>query len=180
MYETLSDIQSAAGGDTSPEAGFSISQGDIFDNCPVLLWPDTITNVEDDTSAELVYSRVVIMTQACDLANTKTHRAVVAIVHQAQDLVDSRQLKAKYIRDNVRPGKVFGWYFLQADPAIKFPESLVDLRNLHTVPLALLRGLLDSGNHLCRLVTPWREHLAQHFANTYARIGLPVPYQTES
>jgi hypothetical protein len=30
----------------------------------------------------------------------------------------------------------------------------------------------------CRIVTPDREHLAQHFAVTYMRIGLPDPYET--
>jgi hypothetical protein len=27
-------------------------------------------------------------------------------------------------------------------------------------------------------MTPYREHLAQHFAVTYSRIGLPEPYGT--
>jgi hypothetical protein len=26
------------------------------------------------------------------------------------------------------------------------------------------------------LITPYREHLAQHFSVTYSRIGLPEPY----
>lgn len=31
---------------------------------------------------------------------------------------------------------------------------------------------------MCRLATPYREYLAQHFAVTYMRIALPEPYET--
>ncbi len=80
---------------------------------------------------------------------------------------------------NVRKGQVYGWYFLPADPTRPgFPESLVDLRDLHTVPIALLEGLQARGKHIGRLMTPYREHLAQHFSVTYSRIGLPEPYGT--
>jgi hypothetical protein len=35
------------------------------------------------------------------------------------------------------------------------------------------------GKGVCRLTTPYREHLAQHFGITYMRIGLPEPYETQ-
>jgi hypothetical protein len=41
-----------------------------------------------------------------------------------------------------------------------------------------LEGLRDQGKLVCRLITPYREHLAQHFSVTYSRIGLPEPYGT--
>jgi hypothetical protein len=84
---------------------------------------------------------VIILTQACDLANDKTVRALVAVVHTAADLVQTGRVKEKFIRDNVRRGQVYGWYFLPAHASCPgFPESLVDLRDLHTVPRALLEG----------------------------------------
>ena len=121
---------------------------------------------------------VLVVTQACDLANTKTTRAVIAIVHSAQDLVDRNILNASLIRDRIRRHQVFGWYFLPEFTEIKFPESIVDLRNLHTIPRVVLEALMEQGKRCCRLETPYREHLAQQFANTYARIGLPEPYET--
>jgi hypothetical protein len=122
---------------------------------------------------------VIILTQACDLANDKSARAVVAVVHEATRLVQSGRVTEKFIRDHVRKGQVYGWYFLPAHATCPgFPESLVDLMDLHTVPRALLEGLRDRGKHVCRLMTPWREHLAQHFSVTYSRIGLPEPYGT--
>jgi hypothetical protein len=111
----------------------------------------------------------------------KTARAIVAVVHQAQYLVETGRVKEKLIRDNVRKGQVYGWYFLPAHASCPgFPESLVDLRDLHTMPRSLLERLRDQGKHVCRLITPYREHLAQHFSVTYSRIGLPEPYGTAS
>jgi hypothetical protein len=55
---------------------------------------------------------------------------------------------------------------------------IVDLRRLHTVPLDLLRALCQAGKRSERVQTPYREHLAKHFADTFSRIGLPEPYET--
>jgi hypothetical protein len=58
------------------------------------------------------------------------------------------------------------------------PESIVDLRQLHTVRLDLLVALCLRGQRRVRLQPLYREHLAKHFADTYSRIGLPDPYDT--
>ena len=55
---------------------------------------------------------------------------VVAPVHEAAELVARNILKAGAVRDQVRRGQVFGWYFLPAAPApINLAESIVDLRS---------------------------------------------------
>jgi hypothetical protein len=56
---------------------------------------------------------------------------------------------------------------------------IVDLQQLHTVRLDLLTALCRQGKRRARLVCPYREHLAKHFADTYSRIGLPAPYETD-
>lgn len=72
---------------------------------------------------------------------------------------------------------MYGWYFMPAGPGVE--ESIIDLRDLHTIPRSLLNGLIQKGKRAARITTPYREHLAQHFAVTYSRIGLPEPYSTE-
>lgn len=90
-------------------------------------------------------------------------------------------LKAQVVRDQLRRGQVYGWYFLPAAPEpLALSESIIDLRDLHTVPRAVLDRLIAGGKRVCRLVTPYREHLAQHLMVTYARIGLPEPYESQS
>lgn len=160
------------------ESDAPLSQGDIVDNCPILVW-DAYTSPESETRAEAAELdvRVVVLTQACDLAQTKATRVVVALVHSAQDLVQQGVLTPSLIRDQIRTHRVYGWYFLPTGVAI--PESIVDLRDLHTVPRIMLDDLVREGQRLCRIASPFREHLAQHFSITYARIGLPQPYETQ-
>lgn len=59
-------------------------------------------------------SRVIVLTQACDLAQAKTSKVLVAVVHDAAELVQKGVMKASVVRDQVRRGLVYGWYFLPA------------------------------------------------------------------
>ena len=148
-----------------------LSQGDVIDNCPVLLW-----HLDEQRNYKSVESlaRVVVLTQACDLAQSKSARVTVAIVYPVEKVVNAEMLGASAIRDHVRAHRVYGWYFLPRG------EPLVDLRDLHTVPRPMLDDLIADGQRRCRLVTPYREHMAQHFSTTYARIALPEPYETQT
>lgn len=160
-------------------AAADLSQGDVLDDCPILVWKLTPPPLDLNVPPEIRIIRAVVLTQACDLAQDKTTRVVVAPVHEAAVLVAQNVLKAAAIRDQVRRGQVFGWYFLPAAPApIPLAESIVDLRELHTVERRTLEYLVRAGKRVCRIQTPWREHLAQHFGVTYTRIALPAPYAT--
>jgi hypothetical protein len=162
-----------------PEDAAPIDQGDIIDGCPLSM-------VETFDLAGIVppehltaYARAYVLTQTCDLAQRKAARLVVAAVFGAEQLVASGQLKTADIRGPIRAGRVHGWYFLPRSPSIGMPESIVDLRSLYTIRLDLLEELCRVGKRIAHLESLYREHLAQHFANTYSRIGLPMPYETE-
>src|SRR5439155_1485760 len=156
-----------------------LSQSDLLDDCPILVWKLAPPPLDLAVPPEVRIIRVVVLTQACDLAQDKTTRVVVAPVHEAAELVAKNLLKAGAIRDQVRRGQVFGWYFLPAAPApINLAESIVDLRELHTIERRTLEYLIGAGKRVCCLRTPWREHLAPHFRTTYTRIALPEPYPT--
>jgi hypothetical protein len=156
-----------------------LSQGDILDDCPILVWKPE-PPLDFDVPPEIRIIRVVVLTQACDLAQDKTTRVVVAPIHDAAELVARNILKAVAIRDQVRRGQVFGWYFLPAAPApVTLAESIADLRELHTIERRTLEYLVGAGTRICRIQTPWRKHLAQHFGTTYMRIALPEPYATQ-
>ena len=59
----------------------------------------------------------------------------MAQVHDAQTLVETGVLKGTVIRDQMRRHLVFGWYFLPAATTpVSVPESLIDLRDVHSVP----------------------------------------------
>lgn len=158
-----------------------LSQGEVIEGCPLFVLEDA-NGIADVTVSPLRWqSRIVVLSQACDLVQGKTMRVVVAPVHSALTLVDRGILKPSIIRDQIRRGTVFGWYFLPTAPEpFVLPESVVDLRDLHMVSRTVLERLIADGKRICHIKTPYREHLAQHFAVTYMRIGLPEPYETES
>jgi len=165
-----------------PSLDSPMTQGDILDECPLVGLnatepPSNLRNVP----VKRWLARVIVLTQACDLSQAKFGRVLVAQVHEAQKLVDQGVLKGTVVRDQMRRHLVFGWYFLPATPApVPLPESLIDLRDVHSVPRAVLEQLIAGGKRVASLVSPYREHLAQHFAVTYMRVALPEPYDTKA
>ena len=163
----------------SPTSDVPLSQGDLIDGCPLFRQLATAEVIDLNEMPAGWLSRVIVLTQACDLAHAKTSKVLVAAVHDAAELVQKGILKAALVRDQVRRGMVYGWYFLPAAPApIHVPESIVDLHDVHTVSRRVLEHLIAQGHRVARFVTPYREHLAQHFTVTYARIGLPEAFES--
>lgn len=162
-----------------PDVNEPIDQGDIIDQCPLLNLVKPPVEAADTPEIDFAPHRVVVLTQTCDLANQKITHTVVALVHEAQILVERGLLSVSEIRGNVRATRSYGWYFLPKSPDLGFPESIVDLRRLHSVRLDFLRTLCLRGQRRARIQPLYREHLAKHFADTYSRIGLPEPYPTD-
>src|SRR6266404_1736185 len=90
-----------------------LSQGDILDACPIVDLPANFP----EGKIEIWNNRVIILTQACDLAQGKASKVVVALVHAGASVVEQGLLKAAVIRDQVRRGQVHGFYYLPAAPS---------------------------------------------------------------
>jgi hypothetical protein len=159
-----------------------LTQGDVIDDCPLVGLNLAVLPLDlNEPTTKWWTARVIVLTQACDLAQTKVESVLVARVHDAQTLVDAGLLKGTVIRDHIRRHMVFGSYFLPAAPApVSLRESLIELRDVHSVPRVALEELIRAGKRVVSLVSPYREHLAQHFAVTYMRVALPEPYATQS
>jgi hypothetical protein len=156
-----------------------IDQADIIDGCPILSLKEFDLDGQHAPELNVSICRVLVLTQTCDLANRKVSTVTVAVALDAQFLVEQKLLKPTDIRGSIRAGRVFGWYFLPASGEHQLPEMVIDLRQLHTVRFDLLTALCQRGQRRARLLTPYREHLAKHFADTFSRIGLPEPYDTQ-
>ena len=149
-----------------------LDQGDLVDHCLILSVKEFDPDGNDPPEINVARSRVLVLTQACDLANQKVTNLTVAVVYEAQFIVDQGLLKPADVRGPVRAARVYGWYFLPASSDLGLNEMIVDLRQLHTVRLDLLTVLSKAGRRRARLLSPYREHLAKHFADTFSRIGL--------
>jgi hypothetical protein len=155
-----------------------LDQGDVIDGCPVTVVAGLQVDRIETAQVELDLHRVIVLTQTCDLANDKANAVLVASVFDAKYLVDNGVVKATDLKGPIRAGRVYGLYFLPGDASLGVDEMVIDLRRVHTVRPAILSELCRAGKRRARLLTPYREHLAKHFADTYCRIGLPDPYET--
>lgn len=166
----------------SPLPDALVDQGDIIDGCPLHHFESfvlaTLLAEREPESVVSTYSRVLVLTQTCDLAQKRNCAVLVAVIRDAADMVRQGILKAIDVQGPIRGGRVFGWYYLPSFEPSGLPESVVDLRQIHTLPRDLLTALCNHGKHRGRIRPLYREHLARHFAETYARIGLPQPYET--
>src|SRR4051812_33729832 len=149
-----------------PSDSTPIFQGDILDSCPLFFGELVQSTMGAELKAGQAMCRVMVLTQSCDLANTKSTRLQVALVHEVQAIVAAGLLKGSTIRDQVRLHKVFGWYFLEESEMMA--ESIVDFRDLHTIPRIVADNLVREGKRTCSLASPYREHMAKHFADTYS------------
>jgi hypothetical protein len=164
----------------APESQEPLDQADIVVGCPIAAVTEFDLDGARPPQVTVSPCRVLVLSQACDLANRKVSHVTVAVVHDVQTLVEQNLIKPADVRGPIRSGRVFGWYFLPASAACDLPEMIVDLRQIHTVRLDLLTALCRRGQRRARIPSPYREHLAKHFADTFSRIGFPEPYQTES
>ncbi len=166
-----------------PAPDAPVDQGDIIDGCPLyhIASFDVLDLLAQRAPESIVctYSRVLVLTQTCDLAQKKSSVVLVAVVRDAAEMVRQGILKAVDVQGPIRGGRVFGWYYLPSFEPCGLTESVVDLRQIHTVRCDLLTALCHHGKRRGRIRPLYREHLARHFAETYARIGLPQPYETQ-
>ena len=95
-------------------ADVPLSQGDVIDGCPLFGLEPAGNGIDLNAAPARWEARVIVLTQACDLAQTKTTKVLVGWVHVAADLVREGVLKGSVVRDQVRRGQVYGWYFLPA------------------------------------------------------------------
>lgn len=162
-----------------PPPDAPVDQGDIINGCPLLAIANYEAQSPRSVQVKHAVGRVIVLTQTCDLANQKVNHVVVAVVLDANEVVSSGQFKGADVRGPVRAGRVFGWYFLPKNESLGLGEMIVDFRQLHTVRLDLLTALCAAGQRQARIQPLYREHLSKHFADSYSRIGLPEPYETE-
>src|SRR5262249_45478245 len=106
----------------APDGNAPIDQADLVDGCPVLSLEEYDPDAQSPPLIQFAPTRVVVLTQPCDLGNRKTTVATIAVVHEAQFLIEQGLIKPADVRGPIRAGRVFGWYFLPASSDLGLPE----------------------------------------------------------
>src|SRR5262245_44664313 len=66
MYKTPEELRAEV---ATGDAVVPLSQGGILDDCPLVFWADQTREVVEGDQPLSLRARVIILTQACDLAN---------------------------------------------------------------------------------------------------------------
>ena len=103
----------------APGPNEPLSQADILDGCPIFGFDVSGGHVELDAGPARWHERVIVLTQACDLTQTKTTKVLVALVHPAHALVDRDSQSASDSRSSA-PGARLRVVFPSGGPG-RFP-----------------------------------------------------------
>ncbi|KAB2395990.1 hypothetical protein [Bacillus cereus] len=170
----------------------NVTQGDILKNFPV---PVIIDKDEYPFfKPQGAKYDVIVMTQACDLENNKVDYVTLCPVEPLENVIkaiagqensdlnysglSSKQKKIpERIVDRLKKGEYLNFYLLnQHKGTANEGYRVVILKQMFQVPVAAMKKLISSHEEpiRVRLLPPYREHLAQAYANTFSRIGLPL------
>lgn len=180
-----------------------ITQGDLIESCPVLAFdqipelPAAVKIADVLAALEAAYgvlpTRVVVMTQACDLAQAKATQVTLCPIRHVSDYkqdweaalsADRRMPKVgewQSRMNSIKNGRILNLCLLngrrgETAEQITIPHQIVDFHEVFSLPLDFLaKWVTAQGHNRLRLLPPYREHLSQSFARYFMRVGLPQP-----
>jgi hypothetical protein len=162
-----------------------LEQGDFIEDFEVLI----PTYIPDETEIDTPNYRakgisnkynVVIVSQSCDLDNGKLEYVLLCPrIDYSLYIEENKQFGAKAITKNLQNIEK-GWqpkYCMlnKCDlPELPCEIQLVELGKVYSVPYNILKQMIRPYSKRLRLLSPYKEKLAQAFAYYYMRVALPI------
>lgn len=159
-------------------AGADIEQGDLIRACPTPVIGNPALPLTEGTSIDVGISDLdlVVLTQSCDLVNAKVEEVLLAevIEWEAAKATGDSHFKSTEFRRALVQGNVPGYSLLnKSSVGIPMNWSIVDFHRLHVLSKPYLDSVVVGAGDRLRMLSPYREHLAQAFARYFMRVGLP-------
>ncbi len=159
--------------------GRLVLQGDLIPSCPLLVPQETL-QVGVTINTMVVEYNVVILTQSCDLIQSKVNNVLVApyfnlceILSNNPDFTTQRSKRSFF--DKVKQGVIPNYHLLNIDTENSINDYLiVDFRNVYAIHINALMNHITIKKKWIRLNSPYKEHLSQAFARYLMRVGLPM------
>ena len=173
------------------EESDDLEQGDFIDNCkvviptyiPVEIGTTMPTNPQEqfDVAAIVEIRDVIIMTQSCDLENTKVEYVKLSPRISLSEYIELKQNSGQSLKqiagtlNDIRLGRKYRFHMLQQCnlPELYRQIQIVDLGTSYSVPCDVLKDLMKSSGSRIRLLSPYKEQLAQAFGYFYMRVAQP-------
>ena len=171
-----------------------LEQGDFIDNCNVLI--PTYTPVEIEAAAPTKQQTfeakgineihdVIIISQSCDLENKKIDFVQLCPMISYNEFVEGVKTSSPNtntkailrVMNDIRIGRMSRYYMLHASDLDGFKKEIqiVDLGTSYSIPRDVMKQMVASHGNRLRLLSPYKEQLAQAFAYFYMRVALPSP-----
>jgi hypothetical protein len=161
--------------------GDKLLQGDLFDNCPIILPPEDFNTSmiaeAGDIQVGIRTYDVVVMSQSCDLEQDKLDLVLVCPVWLLTEFEAANEFfRSRKGKEELRRGNVPGYHMLATCELDEFQHEIriVDFRTVFSLPLNFIKDFASRQGKRIRLLPPYREHLAQAFARFFMRVGLPA------
>ena len=159
-----------------------LQQGDFLFRCPVVQPVHGVSNdhsqeTEYDLRVKIVEYDVIVINQSCDLVNKKQKLVLVCPHWSLGELeITDPSLQDKNRKENIRrgyePGLCMLGTFCPADR--EQGRRIVNFRHVFALPIEFATSHAAQQVPRLRLLTPYREYLAQAFARFFMRVGLPL------
>lgn len=154
----------------------NLLQGDYILDCPVPVFTEIPAEKIKIVPKVKIYNLIVI-TQSCDLANAKAPFVALCPIYSLAEFEFSNPKAAqKGFWEQVRRAKIEGLHLLSSfeNPANNRECSVVDFREIYSLPFEFLIKHAASLETRWRLKSPYLEHFSQAFARFFMRVGLPA------
>ena len=166
--------------------GDDLEQGDFIEDCEVLV-PQYIPDapVENSTSSgQLIYQAtaiivtydVIIVSQSCDLEQAKLDYVLMCPRWSYKAYAEQNDEFKKIERlEQIRQGKIHKYFMLNRynDNNLSYEIQIVDLSQVFSIPYEAMKQIAKQRGKRLRLLSPYKEKLAQSFAYYYMRVALP-------
>lgn len=158
--------------------GGALEQGDLLFQCPVsvLVSEEFPLTPEQPVQVDILMLDMVVMTQSCELENSKTPDVVLCAhwdIEEAkrQGLPLGRKDSLTEIQKGRRPR--YTLLNRSAMPQKPLDLRIVDCGKVFCLPFSYVQKIAISQGPRLRLRSPYREHLSQAYARFFMRVGLP-------
>lgn len=154
--------------------GDSLEQGDLLSG---VVTPRAIIDPEAEGGFRIRVGSgsYIILSQTCDLEHDKVQEVLLASVRAYQDLAqEAEPARRTAFREALIQGAEFAYFLLdEFDGSPHLVWSIVNFHQLRLIDIVSCRTqALNSGPRL-RLVSPYKESLAQSFGRYMMRVALP-------
>ena len=166
-------------------ATVQLQQGDLLDEFPIVVpSASLVEQVNEPVESEVTQSwtverfNVIVLTQSCDFPKLDDRDDVILCPrYDYSEFVNAFPgLRGRSGWGSLRAGRVVDAYLINTCEIANhaFDYQVVNLREIFTVPLFLVKRIARDRAHRVRLLPPYREPLAQAFARKFMRVGLPI------